>query len=158
MEEEITYANNYADWIMWVSDVEKGKQANLWIYKLCKNACTITSPSNKQWWCSQQLQRTVGVASQPWNEHKMGKDLPKDLSWSQPRWGKKATTLESLRVLPRCVCLEQKGTRLLYHWKTFPKHIRVSTLQGISWWIILLGRGRGEKTDRCSSGSRQNET
>ncbi len=29
MEEEITYANNYADWIMWVSDVEKGKQANL---------------------------------------------------------------------------------------------------------------------------------
>jgi len=46
---------------------------------------------------------------------------------------------------------------LLHYWGTFWGYVGVSTLQGISWSIILLGGGRSEEADRCLGGFGQNE-
>jgi hypothetical protein len=55
--------------------------------------------------------------------------------------------MEDFGTLSKCVCLEEEGTRLLYHWRAFHRYTRLSTLQGVSWLIIILGGGRSEETD-----------
>jgi len=45
----------------------------------------------------------------------------------------------------------------LHYWGTFCGYAGVSTFQGISWSITLLGGGRSEDVDRCPGGFGQDE-
>jgi hypothetical protein len=59
-------------------------------------------------------------------------NLSQDLSRSELGWREKTTTMEAIRVLPRCFCLEQRWTWLLHPWRTCYGYTRVFTLQGVS--------------------------
>jgi hypothetical protein len=75
MREEITDTDDYADWIQWVSDAEKGRQAS----KEAARCAKVPALMQIHQVSGSDAQGAIGIVRRPEDEHKMGRDLPKAL-------------------------------------------------------------------------------
>jgi hypothetical protein len=66
--------------------------------------------------------------------------------------------MEASQSVPGCVCLEQRGVRMLHSWGALHRHTRIPTLQGSAWTIIILGGNGSKAPDRHPGGNGQDET
>jgi len=147
MKEEVTDADDYADWIRWVSDAEQGKQAFPGAATCAEvpvllqvQQMNIANSYNsfKEWLTLSEDSK----ASSKWEEicQKIRVDQHLDEGRGQQFWG----LLERFQD----VFAWNKGEfRLLYCRRALHRHTGISTLQGSSWSIVILKGGRGKEID-----------
>jgi hypothetical protein len=154
MKEEITDADDYADWIQWAADGERHKQ----------NLSKVVSATGES--VLLQVQRMEITTSGGNVGEQIIDDVKGDTRWkdicqklrSGPRRTEEAIALEASGEVPGCVCLEQRRIGVLYSRGALDRHARISTLSGSSWTTVILGGGGSETPDRCVGGPRQDET
>jgi len=145
MKEEVTDADDYADWIRWVFDAEQGKQAlpgaATWAevpVLLQVHQMNIANSYNS---FKERLALSEdNKASSRWEEicQKIRVDQHLDEEKGQQLWG----LLERFQD----VFARNKGELGCCTVEEHSIDIGISTLQGSSWLVVILGGGRGKET------------